>query len=324
MDKPFFSVVMPVYNGLPHLVEALESLEKQTFRDFELIAVDDLSQDASFAYLRDFSGKAGFRMSVVQVPAKPDICLARVRNLGLHHARGEWISFMDQDDVWMPEKMARHRQIALERPDIGFIHNDRIVFDASGPLDNGHIAGHPTLTADKVSGQCFETLFEGNFVCMSCASLPRRHFDELGLMDENLAAVDDYDIWLRVAAKYEVAFIRDPLTGYRHHANNMSKMDILVDVDTVKALKKAAGQFPHLVTKSHLNQRLHYLHHDLGERLLERGEVKEARHHFLQAALAMPRSLGAWWRSLRAVLAPSQVQKARSMLALGLETGCML
>lgn len=124
MTDPIVSVLLPVYNGAAHLAAAVDSVLRQTFTRFELIAVDDGSTDGSAAMLRSYPA--------VCLVEQPNRGVAAARNAGLNMARGEFIAFIDQDDTWMPDKLARQAAFLQEHPGVGVVTSHEEIILAPG------------------------------------------------------------------------------------------------------------------------------------------------------------------------------------------------
>ena len=128
MTIPVFSVVVPVHNAAATLAATLESVRGQTETDFELVAIDDGSTDASLSILLDFAA----RDARIRIVSRSNKGVAATRNLGVELGTGSLIAFLDADDIWNPNKLARHRQFHAESPDAAASYA-RIAFIDSAP-----------------------------------------------------------------------------------------------------------------------------------------------------------------------------------------------
>ncbi len=212
MQRGLVSVIMPVYNGEPYLARALGSVLQQTYSHWEVVAVDDGSTDRSSAVL---SGFADPRIRMFQQVNSGSV--GYVRNVCMTHARGEYLAFLDQDDWWTPEKLRRQVEVMESSARVGLVHTDVRYFyekhqEFGGPLD-------PQLRANEAVGACFERLLMGNPVCNSSVMVRRQAIDDVGMCDLQIPGntVQDYDLWLRIAARYELGYLADELTIYCVH-----------------------------------------------------------------------------------------------------------
>jgi glycosyltransferase involved in cell wall biosynthesis len=214
---PKVSVVMPVYNGEKTLRNSIESILNLSYKNFELIIINDGSTDSSEEIIKSFNDERikYFKKENSGAQAAP-------RNLGISKATGDFIAFCDQDDIWYSEKLDKQikvYEISEERGGIG------IIFCSANLIDEGDkkIGENSVLFEGFLSAkESFNRLIMGNFITACSAIFPRHVFDEVGRLDENLKGVDDYDLWLRIAFKYGIIGINEPLCGWRQSTNSFS------------------------------------------------------------------------------------------------------
>ncbi len=208
---PTVSVVVATYNYGRFLAGALKSALAQTFRDHEVIVVDDGSTDDTRTVVRPFLSDRRIRYVRSDHLGQP-----AAKNVGIRLGRAPLVAFLDADDLWLPAKL--ERQVALFRADpaLGLVYARRRVIDEAGqeqhyvqpPLPRGHV-----LTE----------IFRNNFVCFSASLVRRDVLEENGLFDERLALAIDYDLWLRVALRYRFNYVDEPLVLYRTGHANLSR-----------------------------------------------------------------------------------------------------
>lgn len=214
-QEPVVSVVMPVYQGREHLAAAIDSVLAQTFEEFELLVVDDGSTDGSSAIARTYAG----RDPRVNYRRQENAGQGAARNAGIAVARGDAVAFLDQDDLWLPEKLARQLPLL---DDTTVVYSDTYILRDGGRSReerlSDHLDGWPapaTLTS----------LIDGNPIPILTALLSRRLLLTHGgfTSDPALKGVDDYDLWLRLAAAgVKFTYVPEPLAVYRVHAAAMS------------------------------------------------------------------------------------------------------
>jgi glycosyltransferase involved in cell wall biosynthesis len=197
--KPAVSVVIPTWNRFPLLAEAVESVRAQSFRDFELIVVDDGSEDETpllakepdIRYLRiEHSGMPG-----------------AVRNRGVEAASGKYIAFLDSDDLWRPNKLALQVP-ALEASGRSLLHSRELWLRGErGVSQKGQ---RHTREGDIFSDALWKCTIGPSTVLME-----RGLFEELGGFDETLEVAEDYEFWLRLTSRYQVAYLDEALTVKR-------------------------------------------------------------------------------------------------------------
>ncbi len=301
---PFFSVIIPVYNGLPYLSISLQSLLDQSLGDWEALVVDDQSTDATPQLVQDFQSRNPWaRIEYFRMPFKKGISPGRVRNYGIGRARGQWISFLDHDDQWHPTRLEKHHKIIVSDPSVALIHSDEWLIDNTGAFLNdgrGRIESRPTLDPGSLSGNCFATLFHGNPIGMSCVSVKRAVLESVGAFDEEILS-EDYDLWLRMSIGRNFHYIPEPLSRYRIHAGNISKKRIVILEGEARVISKICRSHPKAVAglpPGARNARLFYLCRLLATNYQQASEPGKSRASLIRALIEKPSSLGTWARIL--------------------------
>lgn len=209
--RPLVSVIIPTYNRARMVQEAVAGVLAQTYDDFEVLVVDDGSTDDTGERLAPF----GSRVQVVHSPVRRGVSAAR--NLGAGASRGEWLAFLDSDDLWLPEKLARQMAFLAANPRLLLCQTEETW------IRHGVRVNKP-LTHRKKGGQIFLPSLERCFISPSAVVLKRRLFEESGGFDEALPAAEDYDLWLRLTWRYEVGLMPEPLVIKRGgHADQLSR-----------------------------------------------------------------------------------------------------
>ena len=190
-----FSVIIPVFNSAQTICRAIDSVLSQTYKDFEVIVVDDASIDGSATLVAD---RYGDQVSVLTLNKNSGSSSAR--NAGIAIAGGDFLAFLDSDDSWHPEKLEVISAVLVKRPDISFIYHSYTLSGMSA-LSSG-----VDLSPKKLS---YVRLMAGNVISTSCVVLK----NGMGLNFANdMRYCEDYDLWLRVAYRYGVYLVDFPLT----------------------------------------------------------------------------------------------------------------
>jgi glycosyltransferase involved in cell wall biosynthesis len=219
------SVIIPTYNRAAWVMEAVASVLGQTYRDFELFVVDDGSTDATPAALASFGGK----ITVLRREERQGVSAAR--NLGAKAAGGDWLAFLDSDDLWLPDKLARQVEYLQANPELAICQTGETW------IRNG-VRVNPPEACRKVAGDIFLPSLARCLVSPSAVMLNLRLFEEMGGFDEELPAAEDYDLWLRIAWRYPVGLVPEPLVLKRGgHADQLSRQWGL-DRFRIQALRK--------------------------------------------------------------------------------------
>lgn len=212
---PRVSVVMPTFNCAAFIGAALKSVFAQSYRDYEVVVVDDGSTDDTAAALDPCKGKIRYLRQENQGPAA-------ARNLAVASSGGELIAFLDADDLWRPDKLARQVAFLDDHPTCALVHGEVDVIDESGRLlcrryDRQH--GRPVLR-----GPCVTELLKHSVIHMPTVIERRRHFDEAGGFDENLRYAEDYLHWIRLALNgHSFGYLGEPLALYRWRAGSLTR-----------------------------------------------------------------------------------------------------
>jgi len=205
------SVIIPAYNSMTYLPKAVESVLKQTFSDFELIIVNDGSSDGIEQWVNTITDNR------IQLISQKNQGAAAARNTGIAHGKGDYIAFLDSDDLWEGSKLEKQVNCLNKNPDVGLVYAWIISIDV-----NGNHRGK--MYANTVEGNVWEKLIEENIVRSGSAAMVRRDcFEKLGVFDRNLRFAEDWEMWIRIARNYSFAVIKEPLVYYRHHPNNKSR-----------------------------------------------------------------------------------------------------
>ncbi|MFP4348874.1 MAG: glycosyltransferase family 2 protein [Desulfococcaceae bacterium] len=204
------SVIIPTYNRAEMVGEAIESVLNQDFSSFELIVIDDGSTDQTSKVLRSF----GRRIRSIRQENKG---VSAARNLGICHASGEWIAFLDSDDLWLPGKLTAQVDFFRLNP-ASLICQTQEIWIRNGRRVN------PKHRHEKRSGMIFEPSLALCLVSPSAVMIRRSLFDLVGRFDENLPACEDYDLWLRIGRRFPVHLIDRPLIVKRGgHEDQLSQ-----------------------------------------------------------------------------------------------------
>ena len=233
MPAPTVSVVVPAYNAAAFVGRAVDSVLAQSGVDYELLVVDDGSKDDTVAVL----GAYGDRLRVlVQANAGP----AAARNRGLHEARGRYVAFLDADDWWLPEKLARQVALLDGRPEIGFCSTaTHVVTEGVAPAGEW-----PCVPGER---PLLETLFVRSAAVSGSTSgvLARRELLlGAGGFDEALRGFEDPDLWMRLAARAGYACIDEPLTVVVRTPGSVSSHLPRMRAATLASLRKNRALLP--------------------------------------------------------------------------------
>jgi glycosyltransferase involved in cell wall biosynthesis len=206
--SPRVSVIIPTHNRSKLLRAAVKSALAQTYPNIEIIVVDDGSTDDTPPIMAQYAGRVIYLQQANQG-------VAAARNTGVRAATGEYLTFLDDDDLILPAKVERQVQVLSSRPEIGLVHCRYYYADGDGNL------------LDKVGllpeGEVLKALLCGNFIWVGAPLIHRRCLEQVGLFDEEIPSVSaDWDLWLRIAlADIPFACVQEPLGVYRTQQDSM-------------------------------------------------------------------------------------------------------
>lgn len=306
--SPKVSIIMPVLNGQKYIGEAVESIASQTYRDFELIVVNDGSTDATCDRLARFDGRIDLRC--IHHPAPQGI--ARSVNDGIRQARGQFIAFLDHDDLWFPDFLATQMAYLEQHPDVGMVHSDFQTIDSGGNVLEASVA--ECRNRKRVSGFVFPALFMDSFIVGNSVLIRKECFDRLGTFDETLR-IGDYHMWLRIARHYKVDYTPKVLTAYRQHQSQDSRTFSAGDIPPgLMALQSILELYPEAMREMGRNtvrRRMANLYIDMAHPALTRGMGIHARGFLGKAIGLQPFNLRFYLFYAASYLGPSQVSVAR-------------
>ena len=221
--KPLISVIVPFFNRIVLLREAVESVLDQTFSFMELILVDDNSTYGSGEYAKN-SGARYIRTDHTGRPGK-------VRNIGARAARGEYLAFLDSDDLWKAEKLAKQVAFFKQNPDIRICHTREYWLRRGREISQ-------SKHRHTREGYIFQDSLKKCIIGPSTVMLERSLFEEAGGFREDLEIAEDYELWLRLTANYPVGYIDEPLVIKRAgHADQLSEKYGQIEIFRIKALQ---------------------------------------------------------------------------------------
>ncbi len=272
MTRALVSVVIPTHNYSQFVVEAVSSAAAQTYPNSEVIVVDDGSTD-------DTRERLGPYMDRIRYVYQENRGLAAARNTGIRHAQGEWVAFLDSDDLWHAQKT-------------------KIQFEAVGNDESICVVGSPNgveMPAELPAACEMREVSVKDFLCStpmtgSSIMVRRKCFDEIGLFDESLRSVEDRDMWLRLAARYRVLQVESPCWWYRKHEGQMSRRAQRMLDNYRKVLEKFFREQPEYAALRRIAYA--YMHTDAGWCFLEESRRFASLQNLTKSGLYWPCRLG--------------------------------
>lgn len=272
------TTVIPAYNAASYISAAIDSALEQDRIDQQILVIDDGSTDETPSVLQSY----GNRIDTIRQPNRG---LSAARNRGILAARGEFIAFLDADDVWCRGKLSR-QVAALERsPTAIMVHSRTVSWDPSSGLESEFVKAR----SEDYQGDCFAKLYRSNAICVSSVMARTSRLRELGGFDEHILrpTTQDYDLWLRIAFESPIVYDGEKGTLYRRHAGNASHQTQMMLEDhiyvTEKALSYGSKRLHRELGKSLCRMRLADLYFELGYWHYGHGDIASAQRCFRSA-----------------------------------------
>ena len=219
------SVIIPTYNRRHTLERAIDSVLSQTFEPFEMIIVDDGSEDGTRDWIKE-------TYPSIKYIYQSNNGVSSARNKGIRSSRGSWIALLDSDDEWMPEKLEEQFISINENPGSLFCHTNEIW------IRNG-VRVNQMKKHKKYGGDIFKYCLDMCRISPSSSLIKKEVFEDVGLFDESLTVCEDYDLWLRITANYTILFLDRPLIKkYGGHSDQLSRVPDGIEQYRIQSLEK--------------------------------------------------------------------------------------
>ena len=284
--KPKLSVIIASYNHQDYIAETLKSLEEQTFQDFEIIVVDDGSTDKTVEVAKNFPSRA-------QIFTQENQGVVAARNRGASLAKGEYICFVDSDDVVLPDRFERQVTVLDSDPGLGLVFADALIIDSTSRQIGKFSDVYPVVPGDVAEMLAMHYCFTPMITVMVRAEVLKK----TGPF-EKPSPISDYMKWIEVAHLSKVYYDPQPLGCWRRHQTSTSKNANKVKsyAKTRMALKKILRKYPQLQGKvgKKIVKRFSRSYFLTAFWLAADGNIKRARKYYCKAVKVYPRSFENW------------------------------
>ncbi len=307
---PSVSIVIPTYNGSRYILQTIESVLQQTYRDYEIIVVDDGSNEDIKSLLKPFADKISYIRIENSGPAA-------ARNKGIQVSKGEFLALLDHDDIWKPGNLQEKVDFLQRNPGSAMVYSYPELMDSEGN------ALHQEYPSVFPNGSVFEDLLLRNWITtFSCTLIRRSIFNRVGLLDERreIMSCDDYDMWLRIADVSSIVFSPDRQVRYRVHDTSLIKNYDISLKSTLAVFAKAlnecnsASKLSDKKRASIIKQHLYNKYSGYATKFYyDRRDYTKARSLFRQCISLKPYILKNWKYFLICILPPSLIEKLRSL-----------
>ncbi len=273
------SIVTPVYNSERYLPEAIESVLGQTYADFEYLLIDDASLDRSKDIILDYANKdSRIKYQCLTVNGGA----AKARNAALNKAKGQYVAFLDSDDIWMAKKLEKQIKQFRMRESLGIVGTNG--YSIHGFKSDSKLIFDKTKARDgKISIK--EFVLNGLPIATSSVTVKRECFKRCGYFKEQYSIVEDYLMWLNICRYYEICIMEEPLIYYRFHDLNISR-------NKIKNRQAKLNLFENeIISSQEIMEelgnpflfKLQRMYCSLGKMYSKNGQTKEASDQFIKA-----------------------------------------
>lgn len=264
-EKPLISVIIPTYNRDNSLKRSIDSVLNQTFKDFEVIVIDDDSTDDTESIVKNFNDPR-----IKYIKHKENRGAGAARNTGIKNARGKFIAFQDSDDEWLPEKLEKQiKSFKVSSGKVGVLYTAYLL------NKNNKKIYIPLRKYRKRSGNIHKELLCGSFVGTPTMLVKKECFEKVGMFDENFDTLEDWDLAIRLSKYYDFNFLKRPLVLANCSENSISSNHKA----TIDAFKKIAKK--HL--KESDKKELSNYYYRIGYNLCLCDDYKEGRFYYIKS-----------------------------------------
>ena len=219
------SVIIPTFNRADTILRAVDSVLAQSYKDFELIVIDDGSSDNTYHVLSPY-----IERNQLHYFKQENKGVSAARNYAVKKSNGHWISFLDSDDSWLPHKLETQVDYINSNPSCSLVHGEEIW------IRNGKRV-NPKKKHAKSGGDIFVRSLELCLISPSAVILRRELFDHMGGFREDFEVCEDFDLWLKITSLYEVGFIKEPIINkYGGHQDQLSRKYFAMDLWRVRSI----------------------------------------------------------------------------------------
>lgn len=293
-SMPAVSVIVPSYNRAHLLGRALRSVARQTYKDFEVIVVDDGSTDDTEGVVKEFPS-----LNIRYIRHERNKGEAAARNTGVMAARGEFIAFLDSDDEWLPEKLEKQMAVfAGQSPKVGIVYSDMCEIERNG---RRRLWRSPTFMPEDGCFYMKALNYKVYGIGIGSAIVRRECFDKAGLFDERLSYYVDFDFFIRLSRDYYFYHLKEPLINY-HVTEDSFRWVTAAHIGSREVI---LAKYLDDIQKSPETLSLHYW--KMGRFLCVHNECTRARPYLLKAIGAYPFNFKAWTFLIISILLPGRL-----------------
>ena len=270
------SVITPVHNCETYLSKSIESVLHQTHNNLEYILIDDCSSDSSREIIKYYSGRDSRIKFHFQSENRGP---SKARNEGIACSKGEYIAFIDADDLWAENKLEEQLNAFLKNDKLGLIGTNGYVVDESGN-EKGKMLADSKIKAGKISAK--EFILEGVPVATSAAIIKHECINTCGCFNEDYFIAEDYLLWLKICQKYDMCILNIPLIYYRQHEQSLTGNKVRNRREKLRLFENEIITDPELMKQlgEEFQYKLQRMYCSLGNMYRKEGKREDAEEQF--------------------------------------------
>lgn len=289
-DRPLVSVVTPTYNCAAFIRETVDSVLAQTYDNWEHIIVDDGSSDNTPEIMEAYGDEPRIRYVI-----QPRTGQSYTRNHAIRLAQGEFICFLDADDVWLPDKLEKSLAAFEKNPQADILYGDYINIDEWGRETSRH-------NMKRYSGNILKPLLRDNCVSFNTTMVRRKCLDEMGGQNESYNLAPDWDMWLRFATRYTFYYLPEYLTCYRTRRNQISSDKEARLEANQRILRNFLAQYPGVIEPRETREVWGFFFTRKGRSYASKGKIGVALQSYMWALFYAPWKIWPWRALAKLVL----------------------
>jgi len=297
------SVIIPTYNSEKFIGDTIRSVLRQTCTDYEIIVIDDGSTDHTGELI-------GNNFPNVRYFYVPNQGVSKARNYGIQKAKGEYIAFLDADDLWLPEKLEKQLRTFDADPELMLVFTEHRVFDSHG-IRKAIFSKKERL----MKGDIVKNIFLHSRVTTSTVMVRRDVFQEAGYFEENLKAAEDDNLWMRIALKFKIHLLDEVLVHYRATEKSLSRTSGNIFHGVLKNLEIIETTCPDLrkrLGRANIRKKKSDIYFSRGYSYFSCCQYAKARRDFLQSFNYYPKSRSLYYY-IFSLLPSSIIEQIRKM-----------
>jgi glycosyltransferase involved in cell wall biosynthesis len=297
------SVIIPTYNSANFISEAIGSVLHQTCSDYEIIVIDDGSTDNTKEIIEKYFPQVKYFYI-------PNQGVSRARNYGIQMARGEFIAFLDADDLWLPEKLEKQLEVFKADQELMMVFTENLDFDTDGFRKTLYWKKERLMKGDVV-----KNIFLYSNVTTSTVMVRRQVFWEIGCFEESLKAAEDDNLWMRIALKFRIHLLDEVLVHYRWTEDSLSRSANNLLDGVIKNLELIENRYPDLrrhLGRFILRRKKSDIYFSYGYFLFSRRNYAISRRYYLRSIVLYPK-INRLIYCILTIFPPSIIDKVRNM-----------